>query len=234
MALLAPLALACATRPELRDPQWRIAAKRLAALPTQGRIFVVGPKAGSDADEELSSTVRQNVDDSINYRVHQHGGRAFGSAATAQLEHFTDFYHWSWGAMHEIMAERLGNVPAAHESVSEWRFPRDLRSWRTVLNSDFVIVSFILYVYRPPEIHFRTPAMAFGELMEQSKDPPDSMSLTGGGSRAIACVVELDRGHIVWCNFIPNNSVNMQERPAAQAAVDLLLVDMLKLADSTP
>jgi hypothetical protein len=35
---------------------------------------------------------------------------------------------------------------------------------------------------------------------------------------------------MVWCNFIPNNSVVMQERPAAQSAVDVLLGDMLKLA----
>jgi len=234
MTVMATLGLACASGPQLRDPQARIAAKRLAALPTQGRIFLVGPKAGRDTVQELDETVRQNVDDSINYRLHEHGGRAFAGAATAQLEHFAEFYHWSWGAMHDIMAERLGDVPAAHESVTEWRFPRDLRSWRPVLNSDFVLVSFILYVYRPPEIHFRTPASAFGELMEQSKDPPDSTSLTGGGSRAIACVVALDGGRIVWCNFIPNNNVKMQERPAAQSAVDLLLTDMLKLADAVP
>ena len=235
LAVTTTVGLACAASgPELRDPQARIAAKRLAALPTQGRIFLVGPKADRDADQELDETVRQNVDDSINYRLHEHGGRAFAGAATAQLEHFAEFHHWSWGAMHDIMAERLGDVPAAHKSVTEWRFPRDVRSWRPVLNSDFVLVSFILYVYRPPEIHFRTPAMAVGEMMAQSNDPPDSMSLTGGGSRVIACVVALDGGRIVWCNFIPNNSVRMQERPAAQSAVDVLLKDMLKLADGVP
>ena len=211
-----------------------IAAKRLAALPTQGRIFVVGPQAGRDADADLSATVRTNVDDSINYLVHQHGGHVFGSAATAQLEHFTEFYNWSWRAMHEIVAERLGNVPAAHRSVAEWRFPGDLTSWRPVLNSDFVLVSFILYVWRPPGFHYPSPALAVGEIIKESNDPPDSTSITGASSRAIACVVAIDGGHIVWCNFIPNNSVTMQERPAAQSAVDVLLDDMLKLADSAP
>ena len=233
-AALATLGLACASGPELRDPQARIAAKRLAALPTQGKIMLVGPEASRDADQELSATVRGNVDDSINYRLHQHGGHVFGSAATSRLEHFTEFYNWSWRAMHEIIAERLGKAPAAHRSVAEWRFPGDLTSWRPVLNSDFVLVSFILYVYRPPEIHGPSVAAAANRMVNEADEPADSTSLTGAGSRAIACVVAIDGGHIVWCNFIPNNSVMMQERPAAQSAVDVLLTDMLQLADGVP
>ncbi|HEY4393163.1 MAG TPA: hypothetical protein VGP64_03830 [Polyangia bacterium] len=233
-ALVATLDLACVSGPQLRDPQARIAAKRLAALPTQGRIFVVGPRGGRDADKELSATVRKNVDDSINYRVHQHGGHVFGNAATAKLEHFIEFHNWSWRAMHEIVAERLGKVPAAHRSVAEWRFPGDLKSWRPVLSSDFLLVSFVLYVWRPPELQWPSLAVAIAEMAKESKDPPDSMSITGAGSRMIACVVAIDDGHIVWCNFIPNNSVTMQERPAAQSAVDVLLSDMLRLADGVP
>jgi len=242
VAVLATLGLACASGPELRDPQARIAAKRLAALPTQGKITVVGPEGGADADQELSTTVRKNVDDSINYLVHQHGGHVFGREATLSLEHYTEFENWSWHAMHQIIAERLGKAPAAHRSVAEWRFPGDLASWRPVLNSDFVLVSFILYTYRPPKFHPDAvllaqinPYLAMGELLvkesQQPQEPPDSTSITGAGSRAIACVVAIDGGRIVWCNFIPNNSVTMQERPAAQSAVDVLLTDMLKLAD---
>ena len=219
--------IACTTGPELRDPHVRIAAPRLAALPTQGQVFVVGPRGRKISDEELSGAVLRNVNDSINYRLQQHGGRSFGSAATARLDHFSEFYHWSWAAMNEIMAERLGNAPAIHRSVADWRFPRDITSWRPALNAEFVLVSFIFYA--DPGTGLHGPRVDLERSMAT-----DSLSLTGAGSRAIACVVALDGGYMVWCNFIPNNSVRMQERSAAQSAVDVLLDDMLKLADAAP
>lgn len=224
MAVLATMLLSCTTGPELRDPRVRIAATRLAALPAQGQIFVVGPRGRKISDEELSGAVLGNVNDSINYLLHQHGGRSFGSAATARLDHFSEFYHWSWAAMNEIMAERLGNEPASHRSVAEWRFPRDITSWRPVLNAELVLVSFVLYA--DPGTGLHGPSVDLERSMTA-----DSLSLTGAGSRAIACIVALDSGHMVWCNFIPSNSVMMQERPAAQSAVDVLLGDMLRLAD---
>ena len=223
VAVLAAVFLSCTTGPELRDPRVRIAAARLAALPAQGQIFVVGPRGRKISDQELSGAVLGNVNDSINYRLQQHGGRSFGSAATARLERFTEFYHWSWDAMNEIMAERLGNEPAIHRSVVDWRFPHDITSWRHVLDAEFVLVSFFFYADPGQGLH--GPAVDLERSMA-----PDALSLTGAGSRAIACVVALESGHMVWCNFIPNNSVVMQERPAAQSAVDVLLGDMLKLA----
>jgi hypothetical protein len=226
MALLVTLAPACATGRELRDPHVRIAATRLAALPTQGKIYVVGPRGRRISDEELRKAVQGNVDDSINYLLQQHGGRSFGSAATSRLDHFSEFYHWSWAAMNEILAERVGDERAIHRSVADWRFPRDITSWRPVLNADFVLVSFILYAY--PGVYPHA-----GIDVERALTP-DSLSLTESGSRAIACVVALDSGQIAWCNFIPNNSVRMQERPAAQSAVDFLLGEMLKIADGAP
>jgi hypothetical protein len=221
---LATLDLACATGPALRDPQAHIAATRLAALPAALDVFVWGREGRRLSDRELTETVRGNVDESINYRLRSHGGRSFGSAATSRLEHFTDFYRWSLRTMHEIMAERLGDAPAAHRSVAEWRFPAALSSWRTALNADFVLVSFILY---------GDPGQGFSPARS---DPARGMAiegsgLTGSGSRAIACVVALDGGRVVWCNFIPNNSVNMQQRAAAQSTVDVLLEEMLQLAD---
>jgi len=226
-SVLATMLLSCTTGPELRDPRARVAATRLVALPAQGQIFVVGPRGRKISDAVLSRVVLENVNDSINYLLHQHGGRSFGSAATARLEHFTEFYHWSWDAMNEIMAERLGNEPANHRSVAEWRFPRDIASWRPVLNAEFVLVSFILYA--DPGQGLNGPSVDLERSMT-----PDALSLTGAGSRAIACVVAVDSGHMVWCNFIPNNSVRMQERSAAQSAVEVLLGDMLKLADGAP
>ena len=226
-SVLATMLLSCTTGPELRDPRARVATTRVAALPAQGQIFVVGPRGRKISDAVLSRVVLGNVNDSINYLLHQHGGRSFGSAATARLEHFTEFYHWSWDAMNEIMAERLGTEPALHRSVAEWRFPHDITSWRPVLNAEFVLVSFILYADPGQGLH------GPGVDLERSMTP-DALSLTGAGSRAIACVVAVDSGHMVWCNFIPNNSVRMQERSAAQSAVDVLLGDMLKLADGAP
>ncbi|HLK89477.1 MAG TPA: hypothetical protein VKZ18_06270 [Polyangia bacterium] len=227
MAALAvgALGLGCVTGPALRDPQARISSARLAALPAQVDAFRWVPGGRRVGDHELMETVRGNVDDSINYRLGLHGARSFVSSATGRLEHFSEFYHWSWRTLHEIMAERLGDAPATHKSVAEWRFPADIASWRPVLNADFVLVSFILYGdSRDPSI--RNLVFAGGAA--------EGAALTGSGSRAIACVVALNEGRVVWCNFIPNNSVVMQERPAAQSAVDLLVGDMLKLADQVP
>ncbi len=130
--------------------------------------------------------------------------------------------------MNEIMAERVGDEPANHRSVADWKFSPDITSWRSVLNADFVLVSFVLYAY----------AYAYTDTVGRAVDvermmTPDSLSLSGAGSRAIACIVALDSGRMVWCNFIPNNSVRMEQRPAAQSAVDVLLGDMLKIADGT-
>ena len=220
---LAALSLACATGPALRDLQARIAPARLAALPTQVDAFTWGPGGRHVGDHELTEIVRRNVDDSINYRLLPQGGRMFASAATARLDQFAAFYHWSWRAMHEIMAERLGQEPATHRSVAEWRFAGSISSWQPMLKADFVLVSFVLYGTRGRDFG------AAAADVERSVAAEGS-GLTGSGSRAIACIVALNDGRVVWCNFIPNNSVAMEERPAAQSAVDVLLGDVLPLA----
>jgi hypothetical protein len=173
-------------------------------------------------DHELTEIVKRNVDDSINYRLLPQGGHAFASAATARLEQFAEFFHWSWRAMHEIMAERLGQEPATHRSVAEWRFPRDITSWQTALNADFVLVSFVLYGTRGHD-----PEPAWMDV--ERSTAAEGAGLTGSGSRAIACIVALNDGRVVWCNFIPNNSVTMEARSAAQSAVDVMLGDVLPL-----
>jgi hypothetical protein len=220
VAALVTLSLACVTGPALRDPQARIAPARLAALPTQVDAFTWGAQGQRVGDHELTETVRRNVDDSINYRLLQHGGRTFASAATARLDQFAAFYHWSWRAMHEIMAERSGQQPTTHRSVAEWKFPREITSWQSALKADFVLVSFVLYGTRGADFCSDRSVPFCGTAAEGS-------GLTGSGSRAIACIVALNDGRVVWCNFIPNNSVAMQERPAAQSAVDVLLGDLL-------
>jgi hypothetical protein len=209
VAVLATLGLACAHGPSLRDPQAAITPARLAGLPTQVNVFIWLKGGARGYDEELSSAVRENVDDSFNYALKQRGGRAFASAGTSRLDHYAEFYRWTGRAMKEILAESTGDSPGAHRSVTEWRYTGDLAAWQPVLNADFVLVSFFHYSKRG-----------------RGSVAADAAGLTGSGSRAIACVVALQNGRVVWCNYIPNNSVAMEERGPAQSAVDYLLTGL--------
>lgn len=207
--LLATLGLACAHGPSLRDPQVLIAPARVAGLPTQVNVFVWLKGGVRGYDDDVTGDVQQNVDDSFNYALRQRGGRTFASAGTSRLVHYADFYRWSGLALKQILAELVGDYAAAHHSVTEWRYPGDLTAWRPVLNADFVLVSFFHY----------------GKRVEGSM-VADAAGLTGAGSRAIACVVALQSGRVVWCNYIPNNSVAMEERGRAQSAVDYLITGL--------
>ena len=133
--------------------------------------------------EEVAAV--RNVDNSIEQRLRPHGGRSVTAEALNGLPYASLFHDWTTKTLKQIMMERLGRAEATHQSVAEWRYNQSLTAWREELEADFVLVSMYMDGRNTAG---RSIAVAFA-----------------GGSfaarRAIACVVRMEDGRVVWCNF---------------------------------
>jgi hypothetical protein len=210
LIVLAALA-SCATPPRMEDPGVRVIPARLAAFPSLGQSFMLDVAKDATVDTDQSIDTRKNVDDAINFRVAAHGGRSFLARTVAQLEHATEFSHWSRRMLNQVILERVDKDVPRHRSVADWAFPGSLASWRTTLSADFVLVS---QFYEGTETVGRA-----------------ALSTFAGGDRAarraIACVVQLEDGRVVWCKFVGRFYSDLRTRAGAQELVDKLLDKML-------
>ena len=115
--------------------------------------------------------------------------------------------------MSDVMNERLGLSPAQHNSVGEWRYGPGLATWRERLGADYLLVS-----------QFLDGRNITGQRV---------IVASGGGylavRRAIACVVRMEDGQVVWCHLIRFNT-RVEKRPGAQALANALLFDLLGTA----
>ena len=219
--LWATLAVAGCTTPEMRVASVSVASRRIAALPTEGVVFdydFQGHKTVSSTDTVIA---KKNFDDAINYRLRQHGGRAFRAAAIGDLPHATPFHLWFVSSLKEIRDERLGRAHDTHETVGDWKFSSSLGSWRAVLDADYVLVS-----------QFIDGRNTIGrELMAHLVAGPVTIP------DAIACLVHLETARVVWCSY-QNTMTKMKSdltfRADAQAQVDSLLGEMLLAGDVAP
>jgi hypothetical protein len=197
----------CATLPAMSDPSVQIVPGRLAAFPSYGGSFLLG-FAGPTFQGDQSVDARKNVDDAINYRLARSGGHSFLPGTVAALEHATEFFHWSHRMLSDVTLERVGSREREHRhrSVADWRFPRNLASWRTTLSADFVLVS-MFYEGTDTVARAAMPGFAGGKAAR----------------RAISCVVQLDDGRVVWCQLVERFYSDLGSRAGAQELVDKLL-----------
>lgn len=212
------LALAGCATPAMQYPGIEVVPQRLAAFPSDGVEWTYDFSGTRMVDREGSVTAQKNVDDSINYRLRRRGGHSFRADALDRVEQGRAFYGWVIDAMSEIMAERLGLSKQRHTTVGDWRFSGGLESWRGPLDADFVLVSMFIDGHN-------TPGRAL------------AVSLAGGwraAQRAIFCVVHLESGRIVWCNFDGAINRDLRMRAQAQEEVDWELEKTLLVRAAAP
>jgi hypothetical protein len=210
LVLLAALT-SCAPLPRMEDPGVRIVPARLAAFPSLGLTFMLNVAKDPTVDTDHTIDTRKNVDDAINYRVASHGGRSFLARTVAQLEHATEFSHWSRRTLYQVIHERIEEKGPHHRSVTDWSFPESLESWRTSLSADFVLIS---------QFYDGTDTLGRAALATFAGAPT-------AARRAIACVVRLEDGRVVWCRYVERFYSDLSSRAGAQELVDKLLGKML-------
>jgi hypothetical protein len=207
-------AAGCAT-PELHVESVTVASRRLVALPAEATVYDFDFYNRRTPNEADTAAAKKNLDDSFNYRLRQHGTRAFREDALDSLAHSRVFRGWVVDSLTEILAERLGRGHLKHETVGDWTFASSLGAWRSALDADFVLVSLFVDGRNTPG---RMAAVTF--VGGWYADP-----------HAIACVVELQRARIVWCN-LRGIRKDLLLRGGAQAEVDALLDEMLLAGDA--
>ncbi|HLK93395.1 MAG TPA: hypothetical protein VKZ18_26115 [Polyangia bacterium] len=218
--LAAALAAAgCGGTPLMYLPGTTVASRRLAAFPSDGIYWTFYADGKMKVAREGSVTARANVDESIAYRVQQHGGQVFRAPALENLPYAPAFHEWAFDSLVEIMDERRGRAHRKHGSVGDWVFRTSLARWRTELNADYVLVSAFSDGHNTPQ---RQIGLVFG-----------------GGLRAlrpaITCAVQLQTGRIVWCNFFQDfQGGDLLGRAGAQELADGLLEPMLRAGDGAP
>ena len=221
----------CYRLPELEYPGTPVASRRLAALPSQGVVWVYDLSGKKIVDEEATARAKRNVDDSINYRVRRYGGHSFSAAAVADLEHLKAFRQWSREVMLGIVKERMADAPRIHQNVGEFRFSQRLGSWRRPLDADFVLVTAIFDGHN-------TFGRVAGVTLVLAASPVSGGAIASFGGlaarRAITCAVHLESARIVWCNMDSELEFDLTQRLGAQQEVDKLLEPMLSEGRSVP
>jgi hypothetical protein len=202
-------AVGCAT-PAMRDPTVKVVSRRLVAAPTDGVVWQWDASDKATVSADGTVTAMRNVDDSINYRLRETGGRAFDRASFDAFKWAAPFREWSERTLSEIMAERLGHAKVKHDSVSAWRYGPALAEWRDRWAADFMLISM---------------------FVDGRNTAGRTLLVTMGGGylavqRAIACAVQLADGRVVWCNMVTFAS-DLQQRDGAQVLADQLLLEVL-------
>ncbi|MEP6652596.1 MAG: hypothetical protein ABJA82_04520 [Myxococcales bacterium] len=207
--LLASLAGGCAT-PAMRVPGVQVVPSRVVALPTDGVVWEWDFSGNRVVSEQHTVEAVRNVDNSIDRRLRPLGGRSVAAETLDGLPSVSLFHDWATRMLKEIMAERLGRARSTHESVAEWRYSKELTTWRDELKADFVLVSMFMdgrnTAGRSLAVMFAGGALA--------------------ARRAITCVVRLQDGRVVWCNLIDFQHP-LDEPGGAQLFVHTLLDDLL-------
>lgn len=203
----------CVSTPAMQYPGTQIASRRLAVLPSEVVEWGFDFYGKETVDKADTQKAKQNIDDSITYRVRRKGGRSFGAASVEGLDHVQAFNSWAVDTLTEVMVERLALAERNHATVGDFQFPNSLESWRSALDADFVL--FTLFLDGRDTVR-RALALRSAKTAR----------------RAIACVVHLQSGRVVWCNFDKSMTANLMERWGAQKEVDLLLSEMLNQGET--
>ncbi|HVU49103.1 MAG TPA: hypothetical protein VHL80_00350 [Polyangia bacterium] len=201
---------------ELHPPGAGLAPARLVGLQTTGIEWRYDFDGNRTVDKPGTVLAKSNVDDGINAQLSAHGGRFFEDTTLLDLPSYDAFRKWGESALLEIMHEVLTRG-TTHESVREWMFSPGLAGWRRPLQADFVVISLFLDGHNSAG---RALAVAFagGKLAAQ---------------RAIACVVRLQNGQIVWCQF-QTNQWNILQRAGGHALAAALLGPMFRMVERSP
>jgi hypothetical protein len=208
--VLACAAAACGPAFLLRTPDAPKDCGRIAAGPAVVSVFEFDPSGGLKPRSDWTYDAGQNVDAALAARVKHGGGRTFVAADVAHTDVTSDdFRHWASKTLQEIAAAIAKNQAPVHQSVSDWRFPERLTTWRAALGSDFALVLLFVDAYEPA---------GTGPSSSASTSSRYDPAQTG-----IACLVDFHDSRIVACGMSPRRFDDLRTGESARAAVDDLV-----------
>jgi hypothetical protein len=211
-ALLAGGLGGCGPALATRIPDVRIAPGRLAAGPSSVSVFEFGGDGSLTSRPDWTGDAAQNVDAAVAARVTANGGRTFVPEDVAHTDvSYGDFRRWASGALQEIAGALAGTRASAHRSVSEWRYPQSLSTWRAALRADFVLAVLFADAYQSGR----------GEAAA-----PTGAAVYRAAQTGIACVVGLGDGRIVWCETARAAFGDLRAAAAARAAVGAIVTEL--------
>jgi hypothetical protein len=179
-------------------------------MPAIGETFSLTGEGNFIPNDRLAALAAPSINDSLNYRLRVHGVRTFNWEVIQQLPNEHDFVEWSAHSIEEIIAENIDR--AYHEdSVGRFRYHGDLGAWRRTLAADYLLVSYFIIGY---------------DARDRS-----AFAATHAARRALACIVDLSGGQIVWCRYSDIGTEVVLTRDGAQDVVDRLLEAMLARGD---
>jgi hypothetical protein len=196
-----------------------------------------------------TDTAKRNFDDSVDYRLRQHGGRTFRDAAVDGLPHAYPFHLWVHSSLTELMLRGFPRLNEGYAFAGGWTFSSSLDAWRAVLDADFIVVSLFNDGHDPNPLWgcrassrgvvgggtggavvALIASLASLPLEKRSQVSMSSLPLPPG---AIACVIHLQTSRIVWCKTTLLND-DLMLRASAQGKVDTLLDELLESGDGAP
>ena len=217
--LLGPALLAlgglggCGPALATRIPDVRIAPGQLVAGPASVSVFEFGADGSLTSRPDWTGDAAQNVDAAVAARVTVNGGRTFVPEDVAHTDvPYGDFRRWASGALQEIAGALAGTRASAHRSVSDWRYPQSLSTWRAALRADFVLA--VLF------------ADAYEAARQGAAAAPPAAAAYRAAQTGIACVVSLGDGRIVWCATARAAFGDLRAAEPARAAVGAIVTEL--------
>jgi len=209
MAMFLSAMVGCAPALSTRTAGVTIVPSRIAVGPAMVSVFEFDRSGGLAQRADWTSAAAQNVDDAIAARVAASGGRTFVPADVAHTDvSYGDFRRWSSGALQEIARQLDGTRPSARRSVSEWRYPQSLSTWRAALAADFVV------------------AVLFVDAYEAAAQATPAAERYRAAQTGIACAVDLGDGRIVWCDSAREAFGDLRTPVDARGAVATIAAEL--------
>jgi hypothetical protein len=203
----APAVCACVTPLATTVPDVNVVPNRLTLFPANVVLFELGIDFVTERPD-WSKTAAGHVDSALAQLGVPSGMRILDKKALAKTEvRYWPFHVWSEDALRQINSQLEGRTDFKRHSVAEWRFRHSLASWRTALNSDFVMV-----------VLFREGHSTPGRIAANIVAP-----IGFGRQMGIACIADLRDGRMVWCSQTTDPLGDLRDASGAETAVRALV-----------
>jgi len=205
------LCTGCAPAFQRRDPYATVVPARIACLPTLTDAYELGFAADPKPLNTLAVAMAERLDPEIDRWVVGNRGHSFEDEGATVPAVYPKFRRWTAIALPEIAAQAIGKADFKLYSVDKWGFGQDLRKVRERLDADFVLVSW-----------FKDTRRTAGHVVGGVVGGVHYYYLQVG----IACLVDLQRGTMAWCNAKADAWGDLTVPANAQKAVGELLTDL--------
>jgi len=212
------LSVGCGPTLGMRVPDAPVVQARLAAIPPFVRSFTYGASGrATDTDERGYEDV-EHLNEALACRLSAHGGRFYDGPSLKGIDGMAELSLWGTRAMADIWRQSNGTRDVRYKNVGHYRFREDASDIREKLGADFLLLTFFIDGHNTTG---RNVLNILSPLSEKST----------ARREAVACVVRLDDGRLVWCAFRRLDQ-RIDTTAGAQNTVDQMLEPLLHEGES--